>query len=390
MERNSIHKTVVGVAASALAFGALWIHRLKSRKQISHEHHVNRDCERENYINSILYRGDQNCIDIIRMRPVAFFNLCGILTRNNLLQSTRAVNVKEQVLIFLHIIGHNVRFRVIGSRYYRSIETIHRYFRIVLRAILKLYQLAIRLPDESTPLEIRNNSRFYPYFIDCVGALDGTHIRASVPPNIQGRFRSRKGGTTQNVLAAITFDLKFTYVLAGWEGSAHDSRVLTNALTRRRGFSIPEGKYYLADAGYGIRNEIISPYRGVRYHLKEFTNHRPENAKELFNLRHSSLRTTVERVFGILKKRFRVLDAEPFWDFQTQVDVVLACTIIHNHIMGVDPNDLINEELYEEHDHHSITSTLTQREEREEAREWATKRDEIAEAMWSDYIHRNI
>ncbi|XP_039039746.1 protein ALP1-like [Hibiscus syriacus] len=390
MEHNSIHKTIVGVAASALVFGALWIHRIKSRKQISRQCQVNRDDERENYINSILYTGDQNCIDIIRMQPLSFFNLCDILTRNNFLQSTRSMNVKEQVIIFLHIIGHNVRFRVIGSRYYRSIETIHRYFRIVLRAIMKLYKLAIRLPDESTPPEIINNSRFYPYFKDCVGALDGTHIRASVPPNIQGRFRSRKGGTTQNVLAAIKFDLKFLYVLAGWEGSAHDSRILTDALTRPRGFSIPEGKYYLADAGYGIRNGIISPYRGVRYHLKEFSNHRPENAKELFNLRHSSLRTTVERVFGILKKRFRVLDAEPFWDFQTQIDIVLACTIIHNHIMGVDPNDIINEGMYEEPEPYSITSMLTQREEREEAREWASKRDEIAEAMWIDYININM
>ncbi|KAK9008498.1 hypothetical protein V6N11_075389 [Hibiscus sabdariffa] len=128
--------------------------------------------------------------------------------------------------------------------------------------------------------------------------LDGTHVRASVPLSIQGRFRSRKGGTTQNVLVAITFDLKFAYVLAGWEGSAHDSRVLTDALRRPRRFNIPEGKYYLADAGYGIRNGIISPYRGDRYHLKEFSDHRPENANELFNLRHSSLRTTVERVFG--------------------------------------------------------------------------------------------
>ncbi|KAK9034396.1 hypothetical protein V6N11_050563 [Hibiscus sabdariffa] len=247
-----------------------------------------------------------------------------------------------------------------------------------------------RLPVESTPPEIRNSPRFYPYFKDCVGALDGTHVRASVPLSIQGRFRSRKGGTTQNVLAAITFDLKFAYVLAGWEGSAHDSRVLTDALRRPRGFNIPEGKYYLADAGYGIRNGIISPYRGVRYHLKEFSDHRPENAKELFNLRHSSLRTTVERVFGILKKRFRVLDAEPFWDFQTQVDVVLACTIIHNHIMGVDPNDLINEGLYEEFESNLIVSTLTAREEREEAIEWAAKRDEIAEAMWSEYMARNI
>ncbi|KAK5840541.1 hypothetical protein PVK06_009443 [Gossypium arboreum] len=220
--------------------------------------------------------------------------------------------------------------------------------RVVLRAILKLYKLVIRLPDESTPSEIRNNPRFYPYFKDCIGALDGTHVRESVPLNIQGRFRSCKWGTTQNVLAAITFDLKFSYVLAGWEGSPHDSSILSDALSRPRGLKIPEGKYYLADAGYGIRNGYITPYRGVQYHLKEFSAQGPKNEKELFNLRHSSLRITIERVFGILKKRFRVLDAEPFWNFQTQVDIVLACCIIHNHIMGVDPSDLLNQELYEE------------------------------------------
>ena len=56
-----------------------------------------------------------------------------------------------------------------------------------------------------------------------------------MPPEIQGRFCGRKDGTTQNVLAAISFDLKFTYVLAGWEGSAHDSRVLNDAFARTGG-----------------------------------------------------------------------------------------------------------------------------------------------------------
>ncbi|XP_017635871.1 uncharacterized protein LOC108477913 [Gossypium arboreum] len=107
--------------------------------------------------------------------------------------------------------------------------------RVVLRAILKLYKLVIRLPDKSTPSEIRNNPRFYPYFKDCIEALDETHVPASIPLSIQGRFRSRKGETTQSVLAAITFDLKFSYVLAGWEGSAHDSRILSNALSSPRG-----------------------------------------------------------------------------------------------------------------------------------------------------------
>ena len=62
-----------------------------------------------------------------------------------------------------------------------------------------------------------------------------------MPPEIQGRFCGRKDGTTQNVLAAIIFDLKFTYVLAGWEGSAHDSRVLNDVFARPGGFTIPEG-----------------------------------------------------------------------------------------------------------------------------------------------------
>ena len=76
---------------------------------------------------------------------------------------------------------------------------------------------------------------------DCIGAIDGTYVRASVPPKIQGRFHGHKNITMQNVLAAISFDLKFTYILAGWEGSAHDSRVLNDAFIRPRGFSIPEG-----------------------------------------------------------------------------------------------------------------------------------------------------
>jgi len=58
---------------------------------------------------------------------------------------------------------------------------------------------------------------------------------------MQDRFRGRKSITTQNVLAAVDFDLRFRYVLAGWEGSAHDSFVLQDALSRSNGLKIPEG-----------------------------------------------------------------------------------------------------------------------------------------------------
>ena len=63
-----------------------------------------------------------------------------------------------------------------------------------------------------------------------MGAINSTNVPTNVPVEIQRKFRGQKEGTTQNFLAVITFDLKFIYVLAGWEGSAHDSRVLGDAL----------------------------------------------------------------------------------------------------------------------------------------------------------------
>ncbi|XP_071918197.1 uncharacterized protein [Coffea arabica] len=378
---------VIGAATSVLAAGYAALDVYKTPVVIPKPPHVNRERAREDYMDSILYGSSSYCIDQIRMDQTTFFQLLNTLTIRGLLQPTIHMSVREQLLMFLQIVGYNLRFRVVGGYLYRSTETIHRYFSIVLDAILKLYPDLIQLPNGATPREIRNSRRYYPWFADCVGAIDGTHVVASVPLEIQGKFRGRKGYPTQNVLAAISFDLKFSYVLAGWEGSAHDSRVLEDALTRPRGLQV------LQDAGYGIRNGFIPPYSGVRYHLKEYDDNPPQNEKELFNLRHSSLRTTIERGFGVLKKRFKVVDNDPFWDFKTQVDVILACCIIHNHIMGIAPNDMFMEEVIQEEqsetpnvltEQASYTQPYqTQSERRAENREWARKRDAIAHAIWA-------
>jgi len=86
-------------------------------------------------------------------------------------------------------------------------------------------------PCVNTPLEIANDNCFKNYFSNCIGAMDGTHITAIVEnnPELQKRWRNRKAYFSQNVLAVCNFDMPFSYVLAGWEGSAHDSQVLRDA-----------------------------------------------------------------------------------------------------------------------------------------------------------------
>jgi hypothetical protein len=59
-----------------------------------------------------------------------------------------------------------------------------------------------------------------------------------------------------------------------------------------------------------------------------------KNVKELFNLRHSSLRVTIESAFDALKYRFKILDQKLFHPLTIRVNLVLACFILHNWILG--------------------------------------------------------
>ena len=142
---------------------------------------------------------------------------------------------------------------------------INRAFHTVLDALMVLYPHFVALPTPTTPLSIRitDDYRFARYFYNCIGAIDGTHIHAAnVPYDDQKRYRNRKGQLSQNVLAACDFDGSFVYTLPGWEGSAHDGRILGDAQTAK-GFITPKGKYWLGDAGYGNTEFVMAPDRGV-------------------------------------------------------------------------------------------------------------------------------
>jgi hypothetical protein len=72
---------------------------------------------------------------------------------------------------------------------------------------------------------ILNNEAFYPYFRDCIDALDGTYILTFIPEHKHAPYCNHKGEISQNMLVVCFFNLKFIYILSGWEGSASDSTV---------------------------------------------------------------------------------------------------------------------------------------------------------------------
>ncbi|GAV59217.1 Myb_DNA-bind_3 domain-containing protein/DDE_4 domain-containing protein [Cephalotus follicularis] len=67
-------------------------------------------------------------------------------------------------------------------------------------------------------------------------------------------------------------------------------------------------KYYLVDAGYPPKKGYLGPYKEERYHLPEFQSGRQASGpREIFNHAHSSLRSVIERTFGVWKKKCKII-----------------------------------------------------------------------------------
>jgi hypothetical protein len=136
---------------------------------------------------------------------------------------------------------------------------------------------------------------------------------------------------------------------------------------------------------------MLIPYAKTRYHLREYVKAqlRPETKEELFNLRHAQLRNAIERIFGVIKRKFKILLRAPEYSIKQQIQLVLGLTALHNFIAIRDRNSDIDFQDLEEFDtwinwclipppSYEARATTTKT-------EMGQLRDSIAEQMWADY-----
>lgn len=111
-------------------------------------------------------------------------------------------------------------------------ETISRMSSEVLASVTRMAAVIIKPKDpQFTTVHPRlQEPRFWPHFKDCIGAIDGSHIPVTVPLSETPKYVGRHGYASQNIMAVCDFDLRFIFVVTGWPGSAHDTRILNDTL----------------------------------------------------------------------------------------------------------------------------------------------------------------
>ncbi|KAF7333870.1 putative nuclease HARBI1 [Mycena venus] len=115
---------------------------------------------------------------------------------------------------------------------------------------------------------------------------------------------------------------------------------------------------------------------------------------ELFNLRHAQLRNIIERIFGVSKRRFRVLVSRPKMGYHQQTLMVGAAAALHNFLRIHEGINDIDDDKYDIEGHPFLAGAGNNVIDEEdvfavdaaEKTRADARRDRITQAMWAVYI----
>ncbi|GFN92188.1 protein antagonist of like heterochromatin protein 1 [Plakobranchus ocellatus] len=131
-------------------------------------------------------------------------------------------------------------------------------------------------------------------FPGVIGCIDCTHIRI-IRPSAE-IYRNRKGYFSINVQAVCDTNLRISSLVARWPGSTHDTRIFYNSVLSMRLENRELNGHLLGDNGYPNLPYLLTPILN------------PGNrGEQRYNISHKTTRNTIERLFGVLKRRFPAL-----------------------------------------------------------------------------------
>lgn len=117
--------------------------RVNTGAALSHS----RNFIRSIYVGRIIFDSDFACYDKVRMDRKAFYTLCEMLKTTGRLCDNKNSSVEEMVAMFLFMLAHHVKHRIIKADFVRSGETVSRQFNVVLNAVLRLHKHLLKKPE---------------------------------------------------------------------------------------------------------------------------------------------------------------------------------------------------------------------------------------------------
>ncbi|XP_025194756.1 protein ALP1-like isoform X2 [Melanaphis sacchari] len=220
------------------------------------------------------------------------------------------------------------------------------------------------MPKPTTEDWVEISNIFYTKtnFSNCLGAIDGKHIRCKNPNDSGSLYFNYKKYFSIVFMAVVDANLNFVVIDVGSYGREGDSNVFKECAFGKQLYedklnipepvvlpntsANPQPYVFIGDEAFALHKNLLRPYPGRKL----------TDSRRVFNYRLSRARRTVECAFGVLANKWRVLhtaiQVEP--DFTD--DIIKACCILHNFVRK---RDGINYEDSQTHNFEDIEARGT-------------------------------
>lgn len=278
---------------------------------------------RTNMVNNFTEKEFKNRF---RMSKIAFNEFCDLL--EDVIEERKkawAISRAEKILITLRFFASGSIQRVISDFHGINQSTFSKIITEVTDAICSLRINWIRRFDN-----LNTTKHNFYRFAGCpqiIGCIDGTHVKISERPREDNAddFLNRKGFYSINVQVVCDNNMRIIDIVSRWPGSVHDSRIFSNSTLYGELEANPNQGFILGDNGYPSKPYLLTPLL------------RPTTQAQInYNISHKRTRITVERCFGLLKRKFLCLQYGLRFGANKCCKVILATAILHNFIIEQD------------------------------------------------------
>uniref|UniRef100_A0A8C5DII3 Putative nuclease HARBI1 n=1 Tax=Gouania willdenowi TaxID=441366 RepID=A0A8C5DII3_GOUWI len=202
-------------------------------------------------------------------------------------------SVEEQVLIALCFYASGSFYQVVGDSIGVDKSTVSKVVKAESVTFASLVNQFVCFPRDDQISQTKHKFLLLGNMPNTIGVIDCTHVCIQAPHEREWEYINRKGRHSINIQLVGDADLLITNCVVKWPGSVHDARILReSALYRKLQTNRPDG-IILGDSAYPLLPWLMTPFLAPNT---------PEQAH--FNTAHSKTRCAIERLHGVLKRRF--------------------------------------------------------------------------------------
>ena len=249
------------------------------------------------------------------------------------------VPIEKRTAIALSWLMTGNSYITVGETYGVHKSTVIKFTKMFLKGMIRSRNSYIKFPKTQSDIKKCIDSFSGKTELpNVVGAIDGTHVAITKPESESAvDYFSRKQVHTIVNQAVCDGNLIFISVDAGYPGSIHDSRMLEHSWI----FDAAEERgvldFPITDINIGNTTTKISPYLlgdpaypCLKWLMKPYEYGTNDSARKKFNYQLSRARSCIERAFGLLKGRFRILMKKMEFSPKQASTIFVVCCILHN------------------------------------------------------------